>query len=710
VFISCLQLVRCQNYESEYEDSEHYENEQPDYSKYYSKDTSAPLIASINTGTDGGSLSSGFVTPIEYSSFFGPSNYEFGATKQIEKTLTPNSNDFLSPYEVQSGFADYKANYPFKSVDYFEAAKQKEQPNNEDTANFKYPVPSFNNYEYQPVKSANTDEEYTRDEYKYIPTKAADFENNEKESDKDNAEYNSYNIDEVHPGPSYISHKITAPGDKYPAVVAQPQTPVKYEIDYKTRHPLRIVDPKYQPLPYGSEIEKPKLQPYQKYSFQPTNQHEYQIPPTSQISSSATETKPKKSKKKNCKKIVKRVGKGKEDSMECFVCENPKTGSNYEECSYGSESKPKGYYHQTSSKYEEPTVSSTYRYKRYIDDGSDDDKREVDPYEEIKARTLEYYSKPKDFEQEYYAPKDYGHEDYSLPTYYAEEKSASEKVSEEMVKSGENCKKVEENGMTCMKCNNPKTGGNYEQCFYGAKVPEKQFAYSTETKFGNDDDSSKNDDKQTESASTNDDKKLEKIQTEPEVEVERIEPVSTNKSDIEEKNAQLQKDQEEYDQSQQKSESKLEKVTDKPKFSNYYAAESKKDVAQVLAEFSKKDRSKCSKSVKNNMTCYACVDASGVKNEECMYISESAPKETWVRSHKKYDDAVPAASENVQTSSSSDESHKNNDEHKYRVEGEGGAFSHETEPVYSKQLGFSLPKFMLVKSEGEKLYDQFVKG
>nr|CAH7768755.1 unnamed protein product [Callosobruchus chinensis] len=59
----------------------------------------------------------------------------------------------------------------------------------------------------------------------------------------------------------------------------------------------------------------------------------------------------------------------------------------------------------------------------------------------------------------------------------------------------------------------------------------------------------------------------------------------------------------------------------------------KQNVEDVLAEFSKKDRSKCKKAQKNGMTCYLCVDKNNIQHEECMYVQESQPKSSHVAYH-----------------------------------------------------------------------------
>lgn len=273
----------------------------------------------------------------------------------------------------------------------------------------------------------------------------------------------------------------------------------------------------------------------------------------------------------------------------------------------------------------------------------------------------------------------------------------------------------------------------------------------------------------------------------------------------------------------------------------------KKDVEEVLAEFAKKDRSKCQKAEKNGMTCYLCADENGLQHEECMYISESKPTNTHVAYHQKHElpqkttaapvTAAPAESREEATTPATsseepkpaasnvepvrvaaaekmiekikqkatkaayateqknrmfklpkvpkkyrpmktkeltaaesrkeeqgnqeaepekeeekeaaapeeeaeeeeeevaeeqgekqnqkgddkkeakDEDPEKNSEPKepetpqeFKVGEKEGAFSDETQPVYSKALGITLPKYMLTKSESETVFDEFVKA
>lgn len=66
--------------------------------------------------------------------------------------------------------------------------------------------------------------------------------------------------------------------------------------------------------------------------------------------------------------------------------------------------------------------------------------------------------------------------------------------------------------------------------------------------------------------------------------------------------------------------------------------DSKKNVEEVLAEFKTKDWSQCKKEIKGDLTCYQCKDPFGVKHEECMFVSGSAPTRLAYSETKEYHD------------------------------------------------------------------------
>ncbi|CAH2086469.1 unnamed protein product [Euphydryas editha] len=309
---------------------------------------------------------------------------------------------------------------------------------------------------------------------------------------------------------------------------------------------------------------------------------------------------------------------------------------------------------------ENPYIAGPARIRRYTRGrGSENLKKsqedeEDDPYD-YKA---EYISKPKAFDESPYSSpyinKD-SEDKYEYPynydsgydhKEYERIKELSDKQAAEIKQNPGNCKEVNKDGMICMTCKDAKTGGNYESCSYVSAPKNNKYAYSKEKKFdSNDDPEEPENEEQPENP-----KKSEKIQeinrddTAPQkfTEAENEKPYSSyrqpDKDDSGEKYKAFY-----IHTSQPKPSEALREASDednseeaKPKSYDYQKAlpgfytdnEPKKDVEHVLAEFKKKDRSSCKKVQKNGMTCYQCVDKKGLKHEECMFVSESAPKQS----------------------------------------------------------------------------------
>lgn len=67
---------------------------------------------------------------------------------------------------------------------------------------------------------------------------------------------------------------------------------------------------------------------------------------------------------------------------------------------------------------------------------------------------------------------------------------------------------------------------------------------------------------------------------------------------------------------------------------SYSSQHDGKDVERVLEEFAKKDRSSCKKAVRNGMTCYLCVNKDGTQHEECMYVNGKQPQSRHLAYHE----------------------------------------------------------------------------
>lgn len=257
------------------------------------------------------------------------------------------------------------------------------------------------------------------------------------------------------------------------------------------------------------------------------------------------------------------------------------------------------------------------------------------------------YKEEKDPNKEYEYPYGGGYDSGYDHKEYDRIKSLSEKQAAEIRQNPGNCKEVLRDGMKCMTCKDPKTGGNYESCSYVAEPKNNQYAYSKERKFDSNDEPDEPEQKGEQP------KKSEKYE-EPKQDSREYSPPETDKTHSAYKKGDDESDDKyktyyspksapsealrsessaESDSSEEKADPLAKPYNYKQALPGFYSdTEPKKDVEHVLAEFKKKDRSACKKVQKNGMTCFQCIDSNGLKNEECMFVSESAPK----RSHLAY--------------------------------------------------------------------------
>ncbi|CAH1099196.1 unnamed protein product [Psylliodes chrysocephalus] len=581
------------------------------------------------------------------------------------------------------------------------------------------------------------------------------------------------------------------------------------------------------PLATGLSDSSSKLTPYQKYSFQPIVQASRIIPdeyvntkpikpfnpnylkknePVN-LESQSSENVPSHLKNHDCREVE---GGGSE-GMNCLVCTNAETNSKYTQCSYTSEKEPVEYYTGGSERYSSPAKEGHFRYRRYAN-------KKVDPYYLIRERSRKTFDEPS-------IPEDYSSGFQYEPESYEQspsEVSFSEQQSEELKKNPQNCKKVDKDGSTCTVCRNPKTGANYEQCSYTSSPQEKKYAYVKEKKYDSDDEPEESKVTTEVKPAPTADLKVENTEQKAEIKSSSkdFEPVEDYDGQIEQDTRNPKKRNNDdpiqydtYEKNRKNSEQRF--LKDKYDIPNYFAEsvkhesrdkksedddskdfdeyhfklfpelskeESKQEdaneeyqipestkhnVEEVLAEFTKKDRSNCKKSEKNGMTCFLCVDQNKIQHEECMFIQESRPKSSHVAYHQlkgikklaeeedepteetknkpvlteaaKPQDIVivpseipsllAAASERFEAKipykETKDKYKKKRSPKKYKkkskpeveptlktptefeVGDEEGAFSAETRPVQSKLHGVVLPKYMVEKSEFEKEFDAF---
>lgn len=429
----------------------------------------------------------------------------------------------------------------------------------------------------------------------------------------------------------------------------------------------------------------------------------------------------------NCKKIQK-------DSKTCTVCKDPKTGGNYERCSYAYEPNDKVYKFSRTKSFGYPASSS-----------KDDDSSESGQDEEKRAK-----SELEEYKRDYSIPESYYDKSHSSPltsyfkddepgssyrqaasqnskliseddddylSGYEKSKSESEKVAKSIEPS--HCKEVQKDSMTCKICKDPKTGSNSEQCSYKYQPSDKSYSYSKSRSIGSPTES--NDDK-----SYDESEKKEERQKLP-YEKEGYDYSSDKSSYITD-----QASKREFPTSDESKSEEMEKsLKSAPKKSDvgfYDAFKKKEEIQKVLREFQKEDRSNCKKLMRDKMTCYQCVDDKGFKKEECAFVTSEEPAEDKIdyreakeeptkkipRSVIENLDDVPIEPEAsasgkvyVQRELPPNKSSGNTEASK---ETEPYEYVEETKPVFDKILGFTLPAYMLTTSEHEEEFDKIMSG
>ncbi|XP_046838476.1 uncharacterized protein MAL13P1.304-like [Vespa crabro] len=462
------------------------------------------------------------------------------------------------------------------------------------------------------------------------------------------------------------------------------------------------------------------------------------------------EKEEKTSSSSDCKKIEK-------DGKTCTICKDPKNGGNYEKCSYAyqpmdkiykfSRSKSFGYPENLSGdiKKDVSTIEDYPKESRYTDYSKD----YTLPFDQIKKTNYDEKSIPSvkiDNESSYdsYIP-----DHYKSPSEY---KSESEKNSEKIDRT--NCKVIEKDSMTCKVCKDPKNGDNFEQCSYSYKPKDKVYAYTKGKSFGSPTKSNNDDDERKESTNIYDvqenvketkvdmpydqiydkfyqnvyDKKYDDIKSTP------LDSSENTKSSIYVPTSDLT--------DKMSSDVKGEKLINN-KDDRYFedSKRKKEEIEKFMKEFQKEDRSNCKKVIKDNMTCYRCKDDKDIHKEECIFVGDEDVKNNnkdrlTYREVKqfKFDPDIKSSGSSLSKRNSndkiiadtdilepiaspsedsyartmtSDDAEKTTDEETLH-EVEPYEYVAETRPIYDKNLGLTLPAFMLTKSEQEQEFDDVV--
>ncbi|XP_015833592.1 uncharacterized protein LOC103312367 isoform X1 [Tribolium castaneum] len=349
------------------------------------------------------------------------------------------------------------------------------------------------------------------------------------------------------------------------------------------------------------------------------------------------------------------------NGMTCTICKDPKTGGNFEQCSYTSEPKEQKYAYVTEKKYdsdepEEGAESKTQPQKEEADKESKEEEEGEKKFDSSEESEKVKFDDKLDFKSSNDKPKFSSKiKEYKPLVLPSNDNSQFAKLDEFKpigLSSNEDSK--------YSKLEDFKPSEEYKASYRGHDKFKLSDDYNPEIK---DDPTSKKEPynppegyQKGEQGGSGGPKKLidddpydipkhfaESTIKEQKTGVRGLEPSlygSADSSEVEGDDADSSSDVEPYKD--------IDEYHFKlfPEFSNEESQQAevvaanpsadatRKDVEEVLAEFSKKDRSACKKAEKNGMTCYLCVDKKGIQHEECMYVSESKPQASHVAYHE----------------------------------------------------------------------------
>ncbi|XP_063910399.1 uncharacterized protein LOC135127738 isoform X2 [Zophobas morio] len=353
------------------------------------------------------------------------------------------------------------------------------------------------------------------------------------------------------------------------------------------------------------------------------------------------------------------------EGMTCTICKDPKTGGNFEQCSYTSEPKAQKYAFVTEKKYDsdEPEQGSetkpVVQTKEIESSIKSIKKEEIDPSKEYKALSLPSNDNSKFAKAEDFASQSNEFKPVTLPNNDNSKYGKLEDFSSE-TKEFKPVTLASNENAEFSKFDNFKPAEMYKANYEGHDKFKLSEQYNPDSK--EDPTSKKEQYKPIEGFNTGipgaqgPPKKLvsddpydipkhfaESTIKEQKTGVRGLEPSLYGSPDSAEaegddadspRSSEPYKDIDEYhfklfpefhhEESQQ-----AQVVASDPS-----AETTRKDVEEVLAEFTQKDRSACKKAQKNGMTCYLCVDKKGIQHEECMYVSESKPQASHLAYHE----------------------------------------------------------------------------
>ncbi|XP_043478066.1 uncharacterized protein LOC122508655 [Leptopilina heterotoma] len=339
------------------------------------------------------------------------------------------------------------------------------------------------------------------------------------------------------------------------------------------------------------------------------------------------------------------------DSEICTVCKDPKTGGNSQRCTYNYEPDEKVYKFTRSKSFGYPESSKQEKKEK------NHDKKERQHDKEVSESDPEEFT--TNFEDEPEEEEDYSAYDNpeAYSGYESLESSSSQEAEEnskennqnydynpehvEYIRSesekilnnaeSENCHKVKKDSMICSVCKDPKTGEDSESCSYSYEPDDKKFAYTKSKSFGSPTKDEPEEYSGEGSSYTSDESSPEgsyayASELKPTVSYPRKIPLTA--------------------------ETKTQRTvylgeTEKPELAKVDlgllgASQKQAKMEQLLKDDRTANKTRCKKTMKNEMTCYQCVMENGLRQEECMYI-------------KNPDVDTPAKAKEVQPAAASDD-------------------------------------------------------
>lgn len=269
--------------------------------------------------------------------------------------------------------------------------------------------------------------------------------------------------------------------------------------------------------------------------------------------------------------------------------------------------------------------------------------------------------------------------------------------------------------MTCTVCKDPKSGNDFEQCAYSYRPSDKLFSYSKSSSFGNPRESDGSEHQESDHEEEHPDGSEAVKES-----YEYYTPGSSYEASTKDET-----------KSEDDDDAKNSEAVD----SGYlHTAKKKAEIEGFLQNFRKEDRSKCKKVMRDKMTCYQCIDKDGFQKEECVFVTGQEPDKEALTFHEvkefqvdpasslvsstKTKKASPPPSEPAMAASKNtyvrlekpdndypDEASHTAEETK---EAEPYDYTSETQSVYNKVLGMTLPAYMFTTSEHEAAFDEVV--